>query len=159
MCLCVLNCAWLFATPGTIACQAPLSIGFSKQEYWSKLSFTPPGDLPDPGKVIYPHIAHTHLDFPGGSDGKESSCRAGDSGSIHGSGRSPGEGTATHSSILAWRIPWREEPSKLQSMGLQRVRQDGATNNFTCDHVKGHNTRFLRLSDAQFKTDLLFSIY
>ena len=36
---------------------------------------------------------------------------------------------ATHSSILAWRIPWTEEPGKLQSMGLHRVRHDGATNN------------------------------
>ena len=35
---------------------------------------------------------------------------------------------ATHSSILAWRIPWTEEPRRLQSMGLQRVRQNGATN-------------------------------
>ena len=37
------------------------------------------------------------------------------------------EGMATHSSILAWRIPWIEEPGRLQSMGLQRVRQDWAT--------------------------------
>ena len=34
---------------------------------------------------------------------------------------------ATHSSILAWKIPWREEPDRLQSMGLQRVRHDWAT--------------------------------
>ena len=34
------------------------------------------------------------------------------------------EGTAIHSSILAWRIPWTEEPSGLWSMGLQRVRHD-----------------------------------
>ena len=34
------------------------------------------------------------------------------------------EGRATHSSILAWRIPWTEEPGGLQSMGLHRVRQD-----------------------------------
>ena len=34
------------------------------------------------------------------------------------------KGTATHSSILAWRIPWTEEPGRLQSMGLQRVRHD-----------------------------------
>ena len=38
---------------------------------------------------------------------------------------------ATHSNILAWRIPWTEEPSRLQSMGLQRVGQDRATNTFT----------------------------
>ena len=43
--------------------------------------------------------------FPGGSDGKESACSAGDLGSITGLGRSPGEYMATHSSILAWRIP------------------------------------------------------
>ena len=34
------------------------------------------------------------------------------------------EGTATHSSILAWRIPWTEEPGGLQSIGLQRVRHN-----------------------------------
>ena len=34
------------------------------------------------------------------------------------------EGMATHSSILAWEIPWTEEPGRLQSMGLQRVRHD-----------------------------------
>jgi len=43
--------------------------------------------------------------FPGGSDGKESACNAGDLGLIPGLGRSPGEGHATHSSILIWRIP------------------------------------------------------
>ena len=53
--------------------------------------------------------------FPGGSDGKESACSAGDLGSITGLGRSPGEYMATHSSILAWRIPWIEEPGGLQS--------------------------------------------
>ena len=36
-------------TPWTVACQAPLSMGFSRQEYWSGLPFPPPGDLPDPG--------------------------------------------------------------------------------------------------------------
>ena len=38
---------------------------------------------------------------------------------------------ATHSSILAWKIPWTEEPSRLQSMGSQRVRHDWVTNTFT----------------------------
>ena len=37
------------ATPWTAACQAPLSVGFSRQKYWSGLLFPPPGDLPDPG--------------------------------------------------------------------------------------------------------------
>ena len=38
---------------------------------------------------------------------------------------------ATHSSILAWEIPWMEEPGELQSMGLQRVEHDSMTNTFT----------------------------
>ena len=46
---------------------------------------------------------------------------AGDLGSIPGLGRSPGEGMAIHSSILAQEIPWTEEPGGLQSMELQRV--------------------------------------
>ena len=47
-----------------------------------------------------------------------------DPGIITGLERSPGEGNATHSSILAWRIPWAEEMGGLQSMRLQRVRHD-----------------------------------
>ena len=39
----------LFATPWTVAHQAPLSMGFPRQEYWSGLPCPPPGDLPDPG--------------------------------------------------------------------------------------------------------------
>ena len=39
----------LFVTLWTVACQAPLSLGFSRQEYWSGLPFSPPGDLPNPG--------------------------------------------------------------------------------------------------------------
>ena len=46
----------------------------------------------------------------GGSDDKESACNAGDPGSILGLGRSLEMGMATHSSIVAWRIPWTEEP-------------------------------------------------
>ena len=64
---------------------------------------------------------------PGGSDGKTSVCNAGDPGSIPGSGRSPKKEMATHSSTLAWKIPWTEEPGRLQSMGLQRVGHDWAT--------------------------------
>ena len=43
------SCVRLFATPWTIACQPSLSMEFSRQEYWSRLSFPTPGDLPDPG--------------------------------------------------------------------------------------------------------------
>ena len=45
----VLSCVQLFVTPWTVACQAPLSMGFSRQEYWSGLPFPSPGELPDPG--------------------------------------------------------------------------------------------------------------
>ena len=60
----------------------------------------------------------------GGSDGKESACNAGNTGSIPESGISAGGGNGYHSSILAWEIPWIEEPGGLQSMVSQRVRHD-----------------------------------
>ena len=47
-----LSCVWLFVTLWIVACQAPLSMRFSRQEYWSGLPFPPPEDLPDP--VIEP---------------------------------------------------------------------------------------------------------
>ena len=47
---CMLSCSVvLFVTLWTVAHQAPLSMGFSRQEYWSGLPCPPPGDLPDPG--------------------------------------------------------------------------------------------------------------
>ena len=60
-----------------------------------------------------------HMDmqggFPGGSEVKASACNVGD----------PLEKEmATHSSILAWRIPWTEESGRLQSTGSQRVRHN-----------------------------------
>ena len=70
------------------------------------------------------------MGFPGGSDDKESTYNAGYLGLLPGSVRSPGEGIATHSSILAWRIPWTEEPGGLQPMGLQTVGLDRAINTF-----------------------------
>ena len=69
--------------------------------------------------------------FPRGSDGKESATQQ------ETRVQSPGQedplekGVATHFSIVAWRIPWTEEPGGLQSMGPQRVRQDRATNTLT----------------------------
>ena len=44
VCVCL-----IFATPSTVACQAPLSMEFSRHVYWSRLPFPTPGDLPDPG--------------------------------------------------------------------------------------------------------------
>ena len=51
--------------------------------------------------------------LPGGSDSKDSACSEEDLGLIPGLGGSPGGGMATHSSILAWRISWTEEPGRL----------------------------------------------
>ena len=53
-------------------------------------------------------------------NGKASTCNAGDLGLIPGSGRSPGEEMATHSSILAWRIAWTEEPGDYSSWGWKQ---------------------------------------
>ena len=60
---------------------------------------------------------HLRTGFPGGSDGKESACHAGDPGSIPGWKDALEKGMATHSSSLTCRIPWTEEPGGLQSLG------------------------------------------
>ena len=65
--------------------------------------------------------------FPGDSDSKESAYKVGNLRLIPGLGRSPKKGMATHSSILAWRIPRTEEPGGLQSMELERVGYDWVT--------------------------------
>ena len=58
-------------------------------------------------------------------------------------GEDPAEkGMATHSSILAWRIPWTEEAHGLQSMGYQRIRHDWTTNTFTPSHTPTKCMRF-----------------
>ena len=108
-------------------------------------------------KSIYLKTEPLALDFPGSSAGKKSTCNAGDPSWITGSGRSPEEGVAqmvknlppvwdtwvqslvwedpleegiaTHSSILAWRLPWTEEPGRLQPMGLQRIGHEWVTRN------------------------------
>ena len=61
------------------------------------------------------------MGFPGGSEVKASACSEGDLGSISGSGRSLEKEMAIHSSILAWRIPWSQEPEGLQSMGSHYI--------------------------------------
>ena len=63
-----------------------------------------------------------YLGFPDGSDVKESAYNAEEPGLIP--GYSLEKGMATHSNILAWRIPWTEEPGRLQSTGLQIVRRN-----------------------------------
>ena len=98
----------------TAARQAPLSMGFSRQEYWSGFPCPPPGDFPNPGikpaPLMSPALAGGFLPlvppekpliklkiyrtkgFPDSSTGKESTCKAGKPGSVPGSGRSSGEG-------------------------------------------------------------------
>ena len=51
------SCAQLFVILWTVACQALLSMGFSRQEYWSGLPCSPPGDLPDPGIKPVPPVS------------------------------------------------------------------------------------------------------
>src|SRR5574341_460593 len=48
-CCCLITMSDSFVTLWTVACQAPLSMGFPRQEYWNGLPFPSPGDLPDPG--------------------------------------------------------------------------------------------------------------
>ena len=95
----------LFTTPWIVAHQAPLSVGFSRQEYWSKLPCPPPGDLPDPGtepiSLMSPALAGRFFTtsttweaflrnkskltvFPGGPAIKNPSANEGDMGSISG---------------------------------------------------------------------------
>ena len=64
------------------------------------------------------------MDFPGGSVGKEFAFSAEDSDLILGQENPLEKGMAIHSSILAWRIPWTEEPGGLQSMGSQIIRHN-----------------------------------
>ena len=123
--ICVLSCfsrVWLCANPWTVACQAPLSMGFSRQEHWSGLPFPSPEDLPAPG--IEP-ASLTSPSLAGGffTASATSRCiwRCNWLALCH----SPLEKSmATHSSICAWRMPWTGEPGGLQSMGLQRITQD-----------------------------------
>ena len=65
-----------------------------------------------------------------------------DLGSIPGLGRSPGEEMATHSSILAWKIPWTEDPGWLQSMRSQRVGHDEVTEHA---HWEGQSALLLQI--------------
>ena len=67
------------------------------------------------------------LCFPGCSDSKVSAWNAGDLGSILGQEDPLDKEMATHSSTLAWKIPWTEEADRLQTMGSQRVRPDWVT--------------------------------
>ena len=115
---CVLSHVQLFAAAWIVTCQAPLSMGFSRQEYWSGLLCPPPGDLPDPGieptspvspalqadslpdkpsSGMFTTLSHSYLFLarifkiwasPGGSMTKNLHANEGAMGSIPGLGRS-----------------------------------------------------------------------
>ena len=104
----------LLATPWTAAYQIPSPMGFSRQEYWSGVP------LPSLNCASY----QTVKNLPAMQDTQE--IWVGSWG-----WENPLEkGIATHFSIFAWRIPRTKEPSGLQSIGLQRVRHNWATNTF-----------------------------
>ena len=67
------------------------------------------------------------MGFPDGSDSKEFASNSGDVDLVPSWADPLEKGMATNSSILAWRIPWTEEPGGLQTMGSQRVRHDLVT--------------------------------
>ena len=116
--------------PWTVAHQAPLTMGFPRQEYWSGLPYPPPGDLPNPwieprasalqavkvtlncsslkcSSLVAQRLKHlppmreTLVQSLGWEDPLEKE-------------------TAPHSSTLAWKNPWTEEPGRLQSMGFAK---------------------------------------
>jgi len=79
--------------------------------------------LPDHSCLIYFGLFYSCFQPHGGSDGKKSTCNARDQVPPLVREDPLEKGMATHSSLLAWRIPWTEEPSGLQSPWLQRVGQ------------------------------------
>ena len=112
MCVCAytrawshFTCVWLFATLWTLAHQAPLSKGFSRQEYWSGLPCPPLKHLPNPGikpvSLLSPALA-------GGFSSalKNPSASVGDMGSIPGWGRSPGGGNGNPLQYSSMKNPW-----------------------------------------------------
>ena len=113
----------LSGTLWTVACQAPLSMGWSKQEYWSGLPYPPLGDLPNPG------IEPASLKSPAWQVG---SLPLASLGKLKNWGASKLEELwiytvriiwrvvlATLSSILVWRTPWTEEPGGLSPWGCK----------------------------------------
>ena len=86
------------------------------------------------------------MGFLGGSVGKETACSAGDAGDmslIPGSGRSLEKGMATHFRILAWRIPWTEEPGRLQSIGHKELDMTKQCSNYCTIAVISHASKVM----------------
>ena len=125
-CLVAKTCLTL-ATPWTIACQVPLSMEFPRRKHWSGLPFPPPGDLPNPG--IEPRSPALQVDsLPSELPGKPKNTRVGSQSLLQGIflTQELNQGFLycrrilyqiakwqPHSSILAWKILWTEEPGRL----------------------------------------------
>ena len=93
---------------------------------------------------------YTTCGFPWRLTDKDSPANAGDPGSIPGSGKPLEKETAPHSNILAWEIPWTEEPGRLQSMGSQTVGHDLAPEH-TCMHNKNNTSRrYISLTEKNY---------
>ena len=149
---CVINCfghVWLFAALWTVALQTPLSMGFSRQEYWKGChallqeifltqELNPSQPFQQPCRFDWSirtkvfffvslslTICCGFLGFPGGTDNEE--CNTGNLVQSLGWEDPLEEATATPSSILAWRIPWTEESGGLQNIGSQSVRHNWVT--------------------------------
>ena len=93
----------LFATPLTVACQAPLSMGFSRQGYWSGLPVLSPGDLPNPG--IKPRCPELQADsLPSESPGKPQEYCSGLTLPSPGDLHDPGKGVRIHVCICLYSL-------------------------------------------------------
>ena len=100
--------------------------------------------------------------FLGGSVGKESTCNAEDKSLIPGLGRSPGGGHGNPLQYSCWRIPWTEEPGRLQSIGLQRIRHDWsnwAHTTFIISNLLQPTTLSLNTSEERQISHSLASIF
>ena len=103
----------LLATPWTAAHQAPPSMGFSRQEYWSGVPS--PSPLSVSRACLMSGETNDARGFPGGSVVKNQPAMQETQVQSLSWEDSLEEETATHSSILAWEIPWTEKPGGLQS--------------------------------------------
>ena len=102
-----------FLTTHHLSCGESATVGHRKKDPSSRLLLF----VQTKGSLV--HVEG----IPGGSDGKESTCSAGDPGSIPGLGRSLEKRMATRFSTLAWRIPQSEEPGGLESVRSQSQTQ------------------------------------
>ena len=112
------------ATPRTVAHQAPLSMGLSRQEYWSGLPFHSPGEFPNPGfETGSPALQVDSLPSePPGKPKVKKPCARDFTFTFH--FHALEKEMATHSSVLAWKIPRTGKPGGLPFMGLHRVGHD-----------------------------------